>query len=519
MVTAQLSDELQYQRIFEATTDGMIIHGPDGSVVEANPAACAMHGYSHDAFLRLHPTDYIHPASYPQFAEFLDAVPADKPFRCDAKLIRKDGSVFDVAVIGTRLMYHGSPHLLAILRDITEERRAYQVLEQRVAERTRELSTLLEISHHLTSTLDMQPLINLILEQLKTVVDYWGASIMTVQDGAWQALAFRGPLDSSERMSMRFPVERGRLINDAIHRREAVNIPDIHADTPMADAFRDMVGAAYRVSIGQVATWLGVPLVIKERVLGILSLAHAEPAYYTPRRQEFVVAFANQAAIAIENARLYEQAHELAAFEERQRLARDLHDVVTQTLFSACLVSEVLPRLWEADVNEGRARLAQLNQLTRSALAEMRTLLLELRPSGLVQARLCELLTQLADACRSRTKANIVVDVPGTCSMPPEVQVSIYRIAQEALNNVVRHAAATDIGITLRCNRQRVDLQIADNGRGFDPNKVSADHMGLGIMRERAASIGAHFVLRTQRGRGTRIRVTWPSANKKGEQT
>jgi two-component system nitrate/nitrite sensor histidine kinase NarX len=518
MITAPLSDQLHYRRIFETTTDGMIIHSPDGQVVEANPAACAMLGYSHEAFLQLRPPDFIHPDSNPQFAEFLETVPTDRPFRCDAHLIRQDGSVFDVAVIGTRLMYGGSPHLLAILRDITEERRTHQMLEARVAERTRELTTLLEVSHNLTSTLDMQSLIHLILDQLKPVVDYWGASIMTVQDGRWQALAFRGPLPTTERLSMRFPVERGKLIFDAVQRREVVNIPDIHADAPLAADFRSLIGAAYHTTGGQVASWLCVPLIIKERVLGVLSLAHATPHFYDPHRQQFVVAFANQAAIAIENARLYEQARQLAAFEERQRLARDLHDVVTQTLFSACLVSEVLPRLWETDIHEGQARLAQLNQLTRSALAEMRTLLLELRPSGLVQARLCDLLRQLADASRSRTRANIIVDVPDTCSMAPDVQVAIYRIAQEALNNVIRHAGATEVNITLQCTRKRICLQVADNGRGFNPKKISASHMGLGIMRERSSSIGARFTLRTRRGQGTTIRVTWSATRQKKEQ-
>jgi two-component system nitrate/nitrite sensor histidine kinase NarX len=218
---------------------------------------------------------------------------------------------------------------------------------------------------------------------------------------------------------------------------------------------------------------------------------------------------ANQAAIAMENIKLYEHAQDLAALQERQRLARELHDAVTQTLFSTSVIADVLPRIWERDPSEGRRNLEDLRQLTRSALAEMRMLLLELRPAELLKLRLPELLTQLVDAMRSRLRVPIALHRRGTCEVPPDVQVMLYRVAQEALNNIAKHAAASEVRVELECTDRGVVLRIGDNGRGFDPRHVPGNHWGVGIMRERAEAVGATLEVCSAWRRGTEITVRW----------
>jgi two-component system nitrate/nitrite sensor histidine kinase NarX len=226
---------------------------------------------------------------------------------------------------------------------------------------------------------------------------------------------------------------------------------------------------------------------------------------------------AQRAALAIENAQLYEQAQELAVVQERQRLARDLHDAVTQTLFSASLIAEVLPRLWERDEQLGRDRLEEVRQLTRGALAEMRTLLLELRPSALVDADLGDLLRQLAEATTGRSRIPVAVQVEGACPMTAEVKVAFYRIAQEALNNVAKHAQAEHATVQLNCSPGQVEMCVSDDGRGFDPHDIPPDHLGVGIMRERAEAIGATLRLSSEAGQGTEVTVIWqrPESGKK----
>ncbi len=275
------------------------------------------------------------------------------------------------------------------------------------------------------------------------------------------------------------------------------------------------------------------PLTIKDGVVGTLALIkEGGKSGFDQGDLDLLVAFADQAAIAIENARLYEEAQHVAASQERSRLARDLHDAVTQTLFSASLIAEVLPALWEGDQVEGRQLLGELRQLTRGALAEMRTLLLELRPAALVEASLGDLLRQLAESVSGRTGIPVVVSLEGCPlpDLPDKVHVALYRIAQEALNNVIKHAQAKRAEVALMCSRilegtgelggtggawrnapTQVVLRISDDGQGFDPATVSPDHLGLGIIRERAQAISATLRIESQAGRGTVVEVAWTS--------
>ncbi|MBZ0294662.1 MAG: histidine kinase, partial [Anaerolineae bacterium] len=182
---------------------------------------------------------------------------------------------------------------------------------------------------------------------------------------------------------------------------------------------------------------------------------------------------------------------------------------VTQTLFSASLTAEVLPRIWARDPDEGLLRLEKLRELTRGALAEMRTLLLELRPAALEDMPLGDLLRQLAEGIAGRTRITIQVTVDGDYDASPEVKIAFYRIAQEALNNVAKHSKAQAAQVRLLQTRQQIELHIADDGIGFDPAANRASHLGLRIMAERAADIAASLDIATEIDRGTEIIVLW----------
>jgi two-component system nitrate/nitrite sensor histidine kinase NarX len=160
--------------------------------------------------------------------------------------------------------------------------------------------------------------------------------------------------------------------------------------------------------------------------------------------------------------------------------------------------------------------LEEVRQLTRGALAEMRTLLLELRPASLVEAQLGDLLRQLGEAITGRARVPVVVEVEEDLSLPSEVKVAFYRIVQEALNNVAKHASASRAVVSLRCRppdeaagRGAVELRVSDDGRGFDPTSVPPDHLGVSIMHERAEAIGATLTVDSEQGRGTEITVVW----------
>jgi PAS domain S-box-containing protein len=204
-----------------------------------------------------------------------------------------------------------------------------------------------------------------------------------------------------------------------------------------------------------------------------------------------------------------EQREEAAAAAERERLARDLHDAVTQSLFSVSAIAEALPAIWERDQAEARRGLEELRQLTQGTLAEMRTLLLELRPSALMEQKLDVLVPQLTEAMTGRTRMPITTQVTGDCNLPAEARIALYRIAQEALNNVVKHARASSATVELHCEARYARLRISDDGRGFDPAAVQPGQLGLDIMCERAQAIGANLRIESQPGQGTRILVEW----------
>lgn len=206
--------------------------------------------------------------------------------------------------------------------------------------------------------------------------------------------------------------------------------------------------------------------------------------------------------------RLYQQGRELAALQERQRIARDLHDAVSQLLFSANLMTETLQVQAVTQPDKVGPGLERLGQLTRGALAEMRTLLFELRPEALVKADLSEIIGQLANALAGRTGTHVLLDLD-ELHLPPEQQMAFYRVAQEALNNVAKHAAALQAVVVLRCLPDGAALMIQDNGSGFTLREVPDGHFGLSGMQERAQSIGADLIVESEPGSGTRVFLEW----------
>jgi PAS domain S-box-containing protein len=198
-----------------------------------------------------------------------------------------------------------------------------------------------------------------------------------------------------------------------------------------------------------------------------------------------------------------------AALEERSRLARDLHDSVTQALFAATLKAEAL-MLPDDSLPNGAARVAEeVRRLNRGALAQMRTLLLELRGDPLEDVPIAQLLRHLVQAAEGRASTDVRLSIRGEAQLPPAVQVATYRIAQEALNNVTRHAAASQAWVDLEREPHAVHLVVGDDGCGFEPSDFDPTHMGVRSMRERAEQTAAQFEIATELGRGTVVTVDW----------
>ncbi|GIK30171.1 MAG: response regulator [Chloroflexi bacterium] len=210
----------------------------------------------------------------------------------------------------------------------------------------------------------------------------------------------------------------------------------------------------------------------------------------------------------LEIERLYAQASELAALHERQRIARDLHDSLSQSLFSINSIAEALPRILTKSPDRAVKYATQLAGITRSAQAEMRALLLELRPEALTGSDLADSLVQLTGIFAANSSLQVRHDLMSGIPLTAEQKTVFYRVAQEAFNNIARHAQAHFVRISLRKLPQGAELVIRDDGRGFDPDSVPGGHFGLRIMQERAESIAAVLTITTQPGAGTTVRMT-----------
>jgi len=198
------------------------------------------------------------------------------------------------------------------------------------------------------------------------------------------------------------------------------------------------------------------------------------------------------------------------ATQERTRIARDLHDAVTQTIYSASLIAEVLPTVWGRNPAEGERNLIKLRQLVRGALAEMRTLLFELRPASLEAADLNTLLRHLGDALTGRTRIPVTFQTSGESHPPTEVKIAFYRIAQETFNNIAKHSEATHVVVEMQADSNHVKLELRDDGIGFDRKSVTEDKLGIQIITERAHDIKASIDLNSSPGKGTQVSLLWP---------
>jgi signal transduction histidine kinase/ligand-binding sensor domain-containing protein len=383
-----------------------------------------------------------------------------------------------------------------------------QKLETQVRERTREierrtqeLEALYRADEEMLRYLKLDRVLQALVDVAVGILQADKGSLM-VWDAEEDGLVVRAARGFSPETMARMSFALGEgVVGRVAASGEPIVVEDVSTDPRVAERITEPEG---------IRSFMHVPIKVGGQVFGVFNLSYAQPRAFGDDEQRLFIALAQRAALAIENAQLYEQAQELAVVQERQRLARDLHDAVTQTLFSASLIAEVLPRIWERNPDEGRRRLEEVRQLTRGALAEMRTLLLELRPAALAEAGLGDLLRQLAEAVTGRARVPVAVEVRGECShMMPDVKVALYRIAQEALNNVARHAGASQARVSLCCGPGRVELRISDDGRGFDVDSIPPDHLGVGIMHERAEAIGAALTIGSEVERGTEVVVVY----------
>jgi PAS domain S-box-containing protein len=503
------ADESQeyLQAMFESVKDYAIFTVDlQGRITTWNPGAERIFGYSEEEIIGQNASIVFTPEDRQQKVPEKEMRRAlEKGYAEDERWhIRKDGSRFFASGMMRQLRDEAGTvrGCIKVARDVTEQKQ----VEAAEREQRQLAEALREISITLSSTFNLDELLEHILSTVSRVVPHSAATFLLIEQEVVGRIHSRG-LVPEEVSDFEAVIARYRLLVD--------EIPLFHTTI---QSKKPLIMNDIRVEQGDktnpfpVATrsYLGMPIVTNKRVLGLLNLVSVEPDFFTQDHVKILQAFAAQAALSIYNAQLFLQAQELAALNERHQLARDLHDAVTQTLFSASAVAETLPRVLDQNPDALRANLELLSRMTRGALSEMRVLLSELRPTSIVNTPFSMLLRQLVEALQARKLISATYEMNDEPQLAPEVHIALYRIVQEALNNISKHSQATQVIIHLQVDGGRIEVHIQDNGLGFQPEQILSG-MGLSMMRERSEAIGAQLEIKNKDEGGTDIHVLWPA--------
>ncbi len=517
--------ELRFQGVFEGAPIGVSITSLDGRLVETNRALQQMFGYSPEELCNLSFPDYTYPDDIAedtrQFAALVSG--AQDHYQLEKRYLRKNGEVFwgrlSVSLArGSR----GEPlFAIAITEDITAAKeaaaqlaQAYQSLEQRVGERTRELAAVNTIAAVVSGSLDLQEILGAALDKTLEVtamelglayrLEATESSLLPrsgmPDPASLHPLVYRG-------LSEQFFPATIPLNLDASNVRQAweAGFPVIRDPQSITNRHARQAMEAEGIQL-----LITIPLLVKERLVGALVIGSHQPRTVAPEELAMLSAIGQQVALAVENARLYEQVQQTALLEERSRLARELHDSVTQSLYSVTLYAEAAARLFTAgDTQTAVEHLRELRDTATEALREMRLLIYELRPPVLETGGLEGALQARLDAVETRAGLHAALQVEGTDVLPAAVQEELYHIAREALNNLLKHARARSVHVHLVFQETSTLLEICDDGVGFHPDEIRASG-GLGIpgMKERAQRIGARLEIYSAPGEGTMVRVS-----------
>jgi signal transduction histidine kinase len=377
-----------------------------------------------------------------------------------------------------------------------------QLLAEQVKRRNEHLTVLNAVARMAVSTLDVDRMLAAVTEQIQQGFGYGHVELYTVEEDAEVLkLAARAGTFLPNAIGYRQPLTQG-LLGRAYHTGRTVRVDDVLIDSEYLVAGKT-----------ETRSEVCVPIVASGRVLAVLNLESRQVGAFTHEGVAVLETAADVLASAIENARLYQRAQEAAVLEERSRLARDLHDSVSQQLFSMTLTAQAARVQIEKNPARTAAQLERLQETAAAALAEMRALIFQLRPPGLSELGLIAALQQHVAALGRREGLTVQLEVSGEERYARGVEQAIYRIMQEALNNVVKHAGACNVAIALDLQPDRTTLRVADDGAGFDLAVLEPSngrHLGLISMRERAAEIGGSLDLHSCPGQGTEVVVVVP---------
>jgi PAS domain S-box-containing protein len=498
--------EQLYRAVMEQATENIyLVDAETRHIVESNPAFREVLGYSEAELRRMTLYDIVAADREAVDANVRRVLELKNPFVGERQYRRKDGSLVDVEVSASTILLDGRETMCIVAHDITERVRAQRLLEERVAALSR-IAT--DFALDLPTEAALEALAKSVI-RASSALSCW-VSLVDDESGHLRIAGSYGLPEGFEEGI------------EAVWRDEVVRSPTIEAvrtrQPMLANHMRQRMleNPLYGLVHSSVrkAEWdtvFIVPLVSRSRVLGAINFGYRQGQQPSEDERVFLEAVADQGAVAVENVRLFAEAGGKAALEERQRLARELHDSVSQALYGIALGTKTARTLLKRDPEGAADPLDYVLSLAEAGLAEMRALIFELRPESLKTEGLVAALEKQTTALKARHE----IEVEATLCEEPEASLeakeATYRIAQEALHNTVKHGRANKVEIKMECDPARITLELSDDGVGFDMRDDFPGHLGLRSMRERASRLGGTLEVETAPGRGTRICARIPA--------
>lgn len=510
-----------------------IIDIDTGNILDANSIVSDMHGYSQESFIGLHISSITHPVSQRIFSEYIQPIGTENVFKAFTVNLCQDGTTFLAEIFGIGIFYKEQLCLLNIIHKTNNMVESNKLLMDWIDERYNEQSTLLRILQSMASMFEFDP--DFILDQLSLIIPYSHAIFFVIEENSLNSVAING----LEQKTIHINQTNQDSLNKVFGKNRAVCLSNFPGNDPMGQYFLSLFKDSEKTILEGVQSWLWIPVKAENCLLGCIGIAQKIQGYFNFHHASLALTIANQAAITIDNAKINKNEQMAGVMQERQKLAHYLHDTVNQSLFSAGLIAEVLPHVMDKDPDEWKHYLVEIFRLIRGAQAEIRMMLVDLKPSTMADVELYDLLHLLAKAFMGRTNIPIDINVLGKCTLPAKVKTAIYHICQEALNNIAKHSEAKKAEISLRIENEEINLFIRDDGRGFDrrrqgvrrekepvdlsirdnnchgfnPKYIPFGHYGLRMMYDNADSIGADMKIISQPGHGTQISVQWKGSS------
>jgi PAS domain S-box-containing protein len=505
--------ELQYRSIFEDAFDGIVINDQAGIIKEVNPAFCKMHGYSRKELIGKTPKKIIRENDYSIFEEYLASVGLGKLFRGRAVDIRKDKTELNVEVHGSPIIYKGTPHVLGIVRDITSQIESEEMLEELVASRTRELSALVNVTNVSSSSLNLKEVLERSLDSVLGAMKCEMGAIHILDETEQKVIlsSWRNVPEEILEEIEELPISSS-LPGRVLKMRNTMVVPDMLRDPDTVPAAKRLLGER---------VYVGTPMKSKGKIIGVLVLIGEPNRDFKDEEISLLSSFSQQISIAVENARLHEQAEILAITEERQRIAREIHDIMAQGFTGINIQLDAVDSALELG-NEPLAleRLRRARKLSEQSLAEARRSVWALRSKSLDDKNFCDALRDSIRGLASGSGLKLSIDVRGDLpAIPFELQTDLLRVAQEAVMNVIKHAEATRLEVLLECSKKKIFLKITDDGNGFIiPNESAIQHdwsgFGITAMRERIGRHGGQMIIDSAPNRGTSVAISIDLGNR-----